>query len=68
MAVFEDRMNRTHKLMRGDHDGLSLRVAHQMQDAVNPSIAQDATAVRGIHGAMKSAILMGAGSRRRPNR
>ena len=35
----EDRMNRTHKLARGDHDDLSQRVAHQMRDVINPALA-----------------------------
>jgi hypothetical protein len=38
-------MNKMHKykLARSDRDGLSLRVAQQMQDAVTPAIAQRAT-------------------------
>jgi hypothetical protein len=55
-------MNRTHKLARGDHDGLSLRVAHQMQHAVNPPMAQSAARVRTRQGGMKSAIPASAGS------
>ena len=49
-------------MARGDRYGLSLRVAHQMQDAVSPARAQRATRVQTIDGAMKSAILAGAGS------
>jgi hypothetical protein len=33
-------MSRIHKLARSDHDHLSLRVAHQMQHAGSPAVAQ----------------------------
>ena len=43
IRVVEDRMNRTQKLARGDHDNLSQRVAHQMRGVVNPAFVQSAT-------------------------
>ena len=43
IGCVEDRMNRTHKLARGDHDDLSQRVAHQMRGVGNPALAQRAT-------------------------
>jgi hypothetical protein len=49
IGCVEDRMNRTHKLARGDHDDLSQRVAHQMRGVGNPALAQGATERAGQH-------------------